>query len=194
MAHTRKKRRTHSVYLRQRMIQRRKNQLEVEKFLLRGITNQTQIGAAIGVTQSAVSGYIKRIEEEWVKNDPKRVQANRLRRVRQLEQVMQDARNSFDLSKGPGGSSPGDPQYLRIIRDCIRDISKLEVLVPRQPPHWMQGNGNGAKVSHTQVHANAGEQDAENMFLNAPPELVIEAKIALDRLERNCKGNEPSDG
>lgn len=81
------------------IIERRKRQVQIEKLLLAGFTNQIELAARFGVSQPTISLDIKAISQAWAEYGPNNQKERRSLRVKQLEKVMQVATDSFVRSQ-----------------------------------------------------------------------------------------------
>lgn len=71
----------------------------LEKMLLRGVSNQTEMAAAFGVSQVMVCGYIKELYQRWRDERPEDIELARITRVKQLDGITLMALNEFERSK-----------------------------------------------------------------------------------------------
>lgn len=74
----------------------------------------------------------------------------------------------------------GDASYLGIVKECIKEINHLE---GNHAPKRVAVRGRQeTKVMHAHLHVQVGEE-----YANAPPELLLEAKSALLKLDQARK-------
>lgn len=188
----------------------------VERMLLRGITNQRDIAAAMGVTEKTIFYDVKAIQEQWY--TPEKAAERRTRRIKQLEAIMQEAYNAYDRSKknaeeesiitrpcrtcggmevegdDQGNAPPpcptcggegvvrevitrakgrtGDPAYLDLIKNCVKEIARLEGLYITK--HAIKG-----MPAAQQVIINAGAE----AYKDAPTDLLLNARQAIALLK-----------
>lgn len=83
-------------------MQKEKLLVRLEKHILRGITNQSELSAAFGVSKSHVCEYIEEVYERWRNQAPKDLDTQRLIRVKQLDSIAVMALNEFDRSRRDG--------------------------------------------------------------------------------------------
>lgn len=80
-------------------VEHRNRLKRLEQMMLRGITNQHDIAAAFGVAQSSVSNWMKEVYTAWAEADAQDSIAERTVRVKQLEYILTQALNSYDISR-----------------------------------------------------------------------------------------------
>jgi hypothetical protein len=111
--------------------------------------SQSEIAQAVGVSQSAVSQILRRVDERWVREHVDRLNRYIGEQLRQLDHLYREAIRAWEASKGPrtrrrqrqsdqsaasgGGAvaeitveeSAGDPRYLEIARRIQADRLQL---------------------------------------------------------------------
>lgn len=166
----------HNPIRRQATLRRQARLIKIEKMLLRGVTNQSEIASAFGMTQAQISYDVRDIEAKWKKDSPE-AEDRRKKRVRQLESVYMTAANSYELSRvgKKGEVGPGDVNYLDTMRRCLVEICKLEGIYPDKVKiQKVEG-----EVRHAHAHLHQGKVDLSNV----PSEVILDAKVAFDRLK-----------
>lgn len=93
------KERERKLSLRQKRIRRQTALVKLEEHLRRGVTNQTELAAAFGVSQPTISRWISIIYDQWLRQDPERAQQERQLRVRQLEGIAHQALIDYERSR-----------------------------------------------------------------------------------------------
>lgn len=78
--------------------------------------------------------------------------------------------------------SPGDSSFLKEYRMTVTELAKLEGLYPEkgEQRHVVEG-----RVLHAHLHR---DEERENRWMGAPPELLLEALRALDKLKSGMAG------
>ena len=149
---------------------------KVEKMLLRGVTNQSEIASAFGVSNYTICMDVKQIEKKWREDSPE-AKAQRVKRVKQLESIVLAAANSFELSRSGDGDVrlPGDVCYLDQMRKCLFDIAKLEGLILDKVD--VKGS-----VEHEHKHLHID-------LSSVPSDMLLEAKGVIEKLRDAAGGN-----
>ena len=80
-------------------VRKRANMKRVEDWWIDGITNQTQMGKWLGVSQVAVSNYMRDIQRNWAREDSIACRANRQRHIRAQFKLIRQAAEEFEVSK-----------------------------------------------------------------------------------------------
>ena len=132
----------------------------VEKAMLRGHHNHSELAAAFGVSDKCIGSDIKAIRANWANNEymTPDAQSTAAEMVARFDYVIAQAYNSFELSmkkqceacfhglirdKKSGEQRecnfcqgteyitvPGDPAYLHIIRATLADIARIRGVYP----------------------------------------------------------------
>lgn len=201
--------------------QRKKNRLE--ELILKGNTNQIQLAAALNVSNTTISTWIKDIRKDWKEREIVNLDEQRRFRIKQLEHVSTLAFNGFDRSRkskeeislveeicprcdGKGSytrneltepcmvcsetgrvvkekisvkQSPGDPAFLKIAIETIREIGKIEGVYPVR-------ENNKLLLSATKVNGEVRERIAA-IYSDVPDDLLAEALATIDRVEEATK-------
>lgn len=185
---------------------------KVEQYIRRGFVDQREMAAALGVTQNTISLDVEYILGCWQATEPD-VQRDRCStRIKQLEAIVQEAWNAWELSKtkskevgkliqpcstcrgapqaegqppcrtcGGTGSvvtvtrktkmQTGDPSYLAVIRDCIKECGRLEGLY-----HPVSKTVNKTtNVMAVSLPSSGGQSP----YAGTPTELLLQARQAL---------------
>lgn len=176
--------------------------------ILDGNASQTEWARREGVSLGTINKDFHEIFTTWLAEGKKSTRAKQAVRIRQQQSIMFEAKQSFLLSKrviydcpqckgegfvkkkgaclscdGEGTieryDTPGDPKWLSIMSDTVKECAKLEGL-------GKEKKDQKEPKKHLHIHASA-----DDMFRNAPDEDVIAAMCLVDRLQRNGKnGNE----
>jgi hypothetical protein len=80
-------------------IEVRKRREKVKGFLLKGVSNQSEMSAALNVSPATICKDVQEIMEEWRDEDTKEYRVKRAQRIKQLELSAQRAINAFDRSR-----------------------------------------------------------------------------------------------
>ncbi len=176
---------------------------EVERMIVNGETRQWWMALQLNVTDMTISNDVKIIRTRWAKTDEKTGKQRLARRIKQLEKRIQEASDDYEISKwrvfgckhckgfgyipkqnacpvcdGEGEIAerkPGDATYLRVMKECIVECAKLQGLYP--------------DVKRDRSSGFAEDRSIVNVFLNAPDNEVLAAKMALDRLRLSAQSN-----
>ena len=70
--------------------------IRLEKHLLRGVTNKSELAAAFGVTIPVIAAWMREVYERWKEEAITDVDQSRVIRVRQLDAIACLALNAFD--------------------------------------------------------------------------------------------------
>jgi predicted transcriptional regulator len=163
---------------------------QVSELYLRG-WSQADIARQLSVSQATISSDLKTIREEWrqsaIWNYDEAVSLAR----QQLDLLEREAWSGYQRSQQPAESTkvvqngsdkraektvkqqPGDPRFLETIH---RVIAARRALLGLDAPARV---GTKSVLDH--------EVAKENPYLDAPPELILEAKSAMHRLEQSVK-------
>jgi len=141
----------------------RQNRLrKVERYLRRGITNQSQIAVALDISQQTISADIKEIYTEWLNSDPEQAKERRAKRIRQLEDLLAEARNGFDRSLSP------EETHTEVKKPCTTCAGA------GKDPHEERCITCGGKGYVTSISDTAKGRDGNPAFLKVAFECVRE--------------------
>lgn len=84
---------------RAKMLQRQQQLVKIEKLILHGVTNQSEIAAALGVSQCCVTERIKEIHQRWRDSQNEELDVMRAKRIHQFEYIARLALNSYEVSR-----------------------------------------------------------------------------------------------
>lgn len=82
----------------QEVIARRERRQRVEELFRKGVS-KTEIAARLGTSRVTITSDIKWIEENWAREDPKKVKQKRRRRIARLEQLIREHWLAWEKSK-----------------------------------------------------------------------------------------------
>lgn len=131
------------------VIKKMNRRRKVEKYMKRGVTNQFQIAAALGVSQGCISVDMQAIMDDWLEVDPATTKRRRRLRVQQLEAVAQEAWNGFDRSRK-------DSEKLRFITRICTNCSGIAD-DPDDPACKVCGGKGTVTETTSEVHGQAGD-------------------------------------
>lgn len=194
---------------------------KIEKFLRRGYSSQWEIAVALGIPQRRVSYYIRYIYDKWRKEAPEEYARKITVRIRQLENIMQEAYLAYDKSKrgeetqswitrpcsacagaedvqgngmapdaacsecnGTGKvttmhaaikDSAGDPAYLKVAQDCIKQCAHLETLLL---------NGGSMRPQKIEITGAVGLINVQvpQQYAGVAADKLLEARAMLQQL------------
>jgi hypothetical protein len=193
-------------------IAKAKRLVAVEECILKGITNQKQLAARFDVTPKTICQDIQQIKDRWADESQEQSRIKRARRVRQLERIVQEAISSFEKSRqdaveittqyvkvdcpecdgedhkikgcttcdGKGTvleerntkrvkGQAGDSSFLTVAKNALAEAAKLEGLYP---------------IRHQRKKVDQSRQIHIHNESKAPPELIIQAKEAMERIRQ----------
>jgi hypothetical protein len=149
----------------QREVERQKNLAQLEKRLLSGVTNQTELAAAFGVCRETIKRWIADIEQDWLQNERHDVQLERTFRIRQIEAIAVKALNSYERSKQDAESVTMHQEH------CPQCRGRGTVGLADQKQACVHCNGTGkVTIETTKVVGQAGDP----AFLKLAKECFVE--------------------
>lgn len=83
--------------------------------------------------------------------------------------------------------SPGDPAFLKIAKDCIVEMGKLQGLYPEKAGSLTVGSVR--TITETEGVGGAVREQVEQMYVSAPRDLLLAAMSALDNLKHGRKSS-----
>lgn len=162
---------------REQVLVKEKRVQRIEKLLLQGVTNQSQIASALGCTQPSISRYVKEIQDRWKNQASEDTAHLKAQRIRQLETVMGMAFKSFEISQQ---NKIETTTKTETCGDCIDGEIKRIGKGTKECPRC-QGTGKIVSESQKQVG-----QAGDAKYLSLIKDLIVE----LSKLE----GHYPSNG
>lgn len=152
--------------------ERQRRRSEVEKLVLQGVTDVNMLSVRYGVSKAALRNDIKWCYGQFAVRDGKNRDQRKATRVAELMNIINKAMVSFERSqmnemtetvKIEDGESitttttkgqAGDPAFLRVAKDAVVEISKLDGLYTSKLEIAHAGNGpiSQEKVKETDGH------------------------------------------
>ena len=214
-------------------IDRDRTLVRLEKLMLNGITNLTELAAAFGLSRPTLKTMVEEVERTWLENERHDAVLEREFRCKQLEQLVQKALNSYERSRqdseeisytfaicgvcdGSGDikkdgvtqdcvtcggdgkirvesvkikGQAGDASFLRVAKDCIVECARIKGLYP-------DGRSSVAirkLISSSQEVGGAIQSKIEELYVDAPAEVLIKAMASLDELREKMGDPVPKD-
>lgn len=142
--------------------------------------SQRRIAELCSSSPTTVRRDIAALEAEWAQEALIAVQQAKGRELMRIDRVENECWRSWDRSKGLGAKAAGDPAFLRLIIDLVRERAKLLALyAPRQQevgvlvgqrPEWI---AQIDKLSDEELAAKGCRElvRAHRQSIQSPPQL-----------------------
>lgn len=166
-----------------------KRQAIVEDYILRGVSDESQIAAALGVPVSKIGYYLKKIRERWRQSAFSELDDKRHLRVNQMMDVAKKALNSFEVSKRDAAEYTVQEKCCTNCSGSGKDPKKKTEVIPCEAC-----NGSGLEEDTPGVYTRCEVCDGKKETSQGPPcqECQGIGRIRMETTKRKGQAGDPA--